>query len=60
MPPCHGTLSIDSDLFSVTLTRSRMDGRTKRDIWFIALSTLMAAPVIASVGLVAVSGIVAW
>jgi hypothetical protein len=26
-----------------------MDGQTKRDIWFIAPSTLMAAPVIASV-----------
>jgi hypothetical protein len=30
MPPCHGTLSIK---FPVTLTRSRMDGQTKRDIY---------------------------
>jgi hypothetical protein len=55
-----GTLSSESDLFFVKLMRSRMDGQTKRDIWFIALSTLMAAPLIAGVGLVVVSGIVAW
>lgn len=32
----------------------------KREFWFIALSTLAAAPLIASVGLIVLSGIVMW
>jgi hypothetical protein len=41
-------------------TESSMAGHTKRDFWFITLSTITAAPFIACVGLVAVSGIIAW
>lgn len=37
-----------------------MAPHTTREFWFITLSTLAAAPLIASVGLVFISGIVAW
>jgi hypothetical protein len=36
-----------------------MANHTKRELWVVALSTLAAAPFIACVGLVVVSGIVA-
>ena len=37
-----------------------MDQQTKHEIVVIALSTLATAPVITGLGLVVVSGIVAW
>ena len=37
-----------------------VDDQNKRELWFFALGTLAAAPVFASVGLVVISGIVAW
>jgi hypothetical protein len=37
-----------------------MDDQTKREIIVIAWSTLAAIPVVASVGFIVVSGIVAW
>ena len=37
-----------------------MDDQNKRELWLLALGTLAAAPVVASVGLVVISGIVAW
>jgi hypothetical protein len=37
-----------------------MAPHNKREFWFITLSALAAAPLIASMGLVFMSGIVAW
>jgi hypothetical protein len=41
-------------------TESKVASHTKRELWFVALSALAAAPFIACVGMVVVSGIVAW
>jgi len=39
---------------------SHMDPQTKHEIKVLALSTLAAIPVAASIGFVVVSGLVAW
>jgi len=37
-----------------------MAPHNKREFWFVTLSTLAAAPLVASMALVFMSGIVAW
>jgi hypothetical protein len=41
-------------------TELGMDDSTKREIWVLTLSTLAAVPVVTTVAMVVVSGIVAW
>jgi hypothetical protein len=37
-----------------------MDDSTKREIWVLALTTLAAVPVVTTVAMAVVSGIVTW
>jgi len=37
-----------------------MSDHTKHEVWLLAIGTLAAAPVLTGVGLVAISGLIAW
>lgn len=37
-----------------------MSGRVNRETWLLTLGALAAAPVLTGMGLIAISGIIAW
>ena len=56
----RGTLSFRHGLCREYLKEFGVDDSTKREIWILTLSTLAAVPVVATLAMAVVSGIVTW